>query len=249
MWHKLLSQMNNALNNSSASGFDYVSDRTFLVEKMTLSELERTVVNQIRQDHSLFYDVSVNLENCQPNSQRTAFVVLGAIGCGKSTLTRLLYSKGYFTENLEFLCEDLIKWQHFNDISPLKSAYRCAKVYLHYKLGYLLQNGHNFVYELVPSNKDKIKTLNLIKDSGYKIISIYICTDSEQININRVASRMALGADFVPAEKIVSRFYSTQEHLDDIVFLSDFVYLIDSSGVGFKLIGYSGDKQIVLFNK
>lgn len=243
----LLLKMNNILNDSKGSCFDHIADMTFLSKKMLFSELDKEAVYRIRNGDNPLLTTSTSSSNL-PHGEQIAFNILGAIGSGKSTITRLLYSKGFFAEDLEFICEDLIKSTYFNDILPLKYAYSLAKQYLSYKIVRLLQNRHSFVYEFVPSNKDKLKTLLQIKNHGYRLISIYLCTDNEQVNVERVKSRIFLGADFVSPQKIASRYYLTKKYLDDIVSVSDLVYLINSSEREFKLIGYSTNKQIIMLN-
>jgi len=247
--YELTIRLNSVLNSSYECLYDYNSTVAYLSTKMTLSKADAEYGYKIKND----YINAINLPNIAlPTSiikDKTAFLITGAIGSGKSTIAYLLYSKGFFAEDVEFLCEDLIKKNYFDDVCPLKKAYAYAKTYLRYKLNRLQQDNQDFVYELVPSNKEKLNVLKQIKENGYKLISIYLCTDNEQINLNRVQNRMLSGADFVSSEKVISRFNLSLEQLDGIVSLSEIVYLVNSLSKGFKLIGYSENKRIVMLNK
>lgn len=246
---ELLNQLKTILNISYKNKFDYASTISYLSKKMISSKDDFDYALKVRNEDIQGFNFSDFKPIVGSHNNKTAFIITGAIGSGKSTLVQYLYLNGFFVNDIEFLYEDLIKKTFFGDVVPQKKAYNYAKAYLSYKLKNVLSNGQDFVFELVPSNSEKINILQTIKNCGYKLVSIYLCTDNEEINLSRVQKRMSYGADFVSEEKVKSRISLLSRQLNKIVSASDVVYIVNSLDNGFKLIGYSDNSNIIMLDK
>lgn len=61
------------------------------------------------------------------------------------------------------------------------------------------------------SHPSKLELIKLAKEKGYEITSIFVYTNSPEINIERVAKRVEQGGHDVPKNKIVERYYRSLE--------------------------------------
>ncbi len=96
----------------------------------------------------------------------------------------------------------------------------------------LLSQRVSFTFETVMSSSDKIELLKKAQSLGFRTYLYYIATEDVQINISRVANRVALGGHSVPQEKITSRYHRSLDLLKDAICHSDRAYIFDNSGEG-----------------
>ena len=64
----------------------------------------------------------------------------------------------------------------------------------------------------------------------------FICTESPEINVERVRNRVAKGGHPVPEAKIVSRYYNSLSLLREAINHTHRTYLFDNTGREGKLI-------------
>ena len=67
------------------------------------------------------------------------------------------------------------------------------------------------------------------KAEGYFIRFFYVCTNSPEININRVIKRYLNGGHEVPISKIISRYYKSLTNFSKIIPIVDRAYVYDNS--------------------
>ncbi|MBP3350037.1 MAG: hypothetical protein J6L03_05340 [Bacteroidaceae bacterium] len=89
---------------------------------------------------------------------------------------------------------------------------------------------HQFTIETVLSDYRKLDYINLAKKLGYRIYLYFVSTKDVEINIRRVAQRVAQGGHDVPEEKIRKRYDKSLSLLFDTIKLCDRAYLFDNSG-------------------
>lgn len=99
----------------------------------------------------------------------------------------------------------------------------------------LLASGQSFTFESVLSDKRKLKELEAARQLGYRVYLYFVCTEDLEINIDRVANRVAKGGHPVPEENIRSRYGRTLENLLPAFLLADRAYLFDNSGERMEL--------------
>jgi predicted ABC-type ATPase len=95
-----------------------------------------------------------------------------------------------------------------------------------------IENHITFTFETVMSSVDKIDLFKKAHDAGYRTYLYYVCTESPDININRVKERVASGGHSVPIDKIRSRYTRSLELLYDAMRLSDRAYIFDNTEEG-----------------
>ena len=93
----------------------------------------------------------------------------------------------------------------------------------------MLASGISFTTESVFSHPSKIELIKEAKKAGYKTFFYFVCLESPEINIQRVASRVINGGHNVPKEKIVDRYYRTLGLAYDVAKLVDRAFFIDNT--------------------
>jgi predicted ABC-type ATPase len=93
----------------------------------------------------------------------------------------------------------------------------------------LLSQNNTFTFETVLSHPSKLDFLQQAKELGYKNYLYFICTVDPEININRVAQRVALKGHSVPKNKIITRYYSSLALLPFLVPQTYRTFLFDNS--------------------
>lgn len=64
---------------------------------------------------------------------------------------------------------------------------------------------------------------------GYRVISVFVGTDSPEINISKVEKRVSEGGHDVPKEKIRERYAKSMRNLPLLSEVSDEIYVYDNS--------------------
>ena len=79
------------------------------------------------------------------------------------------------------------------------------------------------------SSPDKVDFLKKAQESGFRTYLYYVATEDPDINISRVASRVAEGGHTVPKEKIVERYHRSLDLLADAVQYANRADIFDNS--------------------
>lgn len=80
------------------------------------------------------------------------------------------------------------------------------------------------------SFSDKLDFVRKAKTLRYRIISIFVGTESADINCARVKQRVSEGGHDVPEDKIRSRYNKSMDNLPLLAECSDELYVYDNSG-------------------
>jgi len=151
------------------------------------------------------------------------WLLAGGNGAGKSTFyQQFLASTGLPFINADILAKELDAEQ------PETASYKAAKLAERLRLD-LLRTGTSFCFETVFSHPSKIDFLASAKSAGYEIVLVYIHLQNDQLNLARVAQRVAEGGHTVPSEKIISRIPRTMQYVSDALALVDFAQFYDNS--------------------
>ena len=87
----------------------------------------------------------------------------------------------------------------------------------------------SFVMETTLSGKSVLNRLKEAKNAGFKIKMIYVGLDSVDLNIQRVANRVAKGGHNIPTEAIIKRYNSSRENLIKSINLLDKLEIYDNT--------------------
>ena len=93
----------------------------------------------------------------------------------------------------------------------------------------LLQSRQTFTFETVMSHPGKVALLQQAQQAGYRTYLYYVATDAPEINVSRVANRVALKGHDVPSEKIITRYYKSLELLIEAIRHTNRAYIFDNS--------------------
>jgi predicted ABC-type ATPase len=94
----------------------------------------------------------------------------------------------------------------------------------------LLALRRSFSFETVMSHRSKVSFLAEAASWGYRTYLYFIATESPELNIRRVQSRVLEGGHDVPQEKVVERYRRCLELLPEAVAYATRAFVFDNSG-------------------
>lgn len=165
------------------------------------------------------------------------FILAGPNGSGKSTLITHLIKK-LELKDYEYINPDLYASSFFSYIENEKDRYIKAFEFAEQVRRDCLEKNKKMIIETVNSTLTKFDFYKSCKEKNYKITVVFVSTSDPQINIKRVDKRKAEGGHYVPANKIVSRYYKSLENLYFLSLYSDILYIYDNSGDKLKTCVY-----------
>lgn len=92
-----------------------------------------------------------------------------------------------------------------------------------------INNKKSFVIETTLSGKSVLNRLKEAKNAGFKVEMVYVGLDSVDLNIQRVANRVAKGGHNIPTEDIIKRYNSSRENLIKSINLLDKLEIYDNT--------------------
>ena len=155
-------------------------------------------------------------------------IFAGPNGSGKSTIIKKFIEE-YNLSGFEYISPDIYAKEYFYGEEDEIKRYESAFAYAAYKRKSALMERRNFIVETVNSTTSKFEFYQECKKAGYTITLIFVCTNSPEVNIKRVAKRASQGGHDVPKEKIVSRYYKSLNNLSKLSEMSDVIYIYDNS--------------------
>ena len=152
----------------------------------------------------------------------------GANGSGKSTLIKNLQSLDEY-QGFRYICADEIESKpelaDFDKTKRMKMASFLAKEYRKEAL----QAGESLIYESVASHPSHLEDLDRIKDMGYKITTVYVTTESPEINLARIANRGRDNDNYLTPERVRGRYERSHGLLSEFIKRSDMALAYDNS--------------------
>lgn len=100
----------------------------------------------------------------------------------------------------------------------------------------LIEKGVSFSLETVMSHNSKIAFMKEAREKGYRIYLYFVSTQSPEINVGRVRTRVQEGGHDVPEDKIRSRYSRSNQNLYDAIKESDRAYVFDNSEQNYRLL-------------
>jgi predicted ABC-type ATPase len=153
------------------------------------------------------------------------YVFAGPNGSGKSTVVNSFIKHNKCPKN--FICPDnYVKTEDKDKYEPYIKAMQKAEAVRYQEVAL----GHSFSFETVLSTPEKLDFIRYAKRQGYSVFTIYVSTESPEINIERVKERVLHGGHDVPRDKIISRYEKSMELMYDVACESDVTEFFDNSG-------------------
>lgn len=151
-------------------------------------------------------------------------VIAGPNGSGKSTLIAALRSQGvdlgaYF--NADEIAAGLTG-------SPIDVA-RQAQAMVREKRTEAMTSLIDHSFETVMSHVSHVEYMRAARASGFEVRLFFVATDKPEINLGRVANRVAHGGHDVPQDRVVSRYFKCLDNLPGAIAASDYVGIFDNS--------------------
>jgi predicted ABC-type ATPase len=94
----------------------------------------------------------------------------------------------------------------------------------------LLLRGSSFSFETVMSHRSKVEFFGKARAAGYKTYLYFVCTNSAELNVARVRSRVKSGGHPVPEDRIRDRYDRCLDLARDAIANSYRAYVFDNSG-------------------
>lgn len=154
-------------------------------------------------------------------------VVAGPNGSGKTSTTEKLLSNEWTADSV-YINPDNIAQETYGDWNSQEAILNAAKEATRLRYEYL-QKRVNFVFETVFSSQEKLDFLKKAHNEGFFIRFFYVCTESPEINVLRVAQRYLNGGHEVPMSKIFSRYYKSLTLASQAILFVDRAYVYDNS--------------------
>ena len=130
-------------------------------------------------------------------------MIAGPNGSGKSTLIMALRADPRFELPAQYLnADDLQRARRIDD--P-----RQAQQLANELRAQALASRQDVMYETVMSHPGKIAELQQAKSAGYHIIVLLVATNDPNVNVERVAARVAAGGHDVPEDRTRERYART----------------------------------------
>jgi predicted ABC-type ATPase len=145
----------------------------------------------------------------------TFYVVAGPNGSGKTTFAL----NDPALKSIPFINAD-IEAQRLSPGSPAKAALAAGGTTLS-NIAREISAGAVFAFETTLSGNSTLKIMHRALAAGYVIDLSYLCLHSPQINVGRVAMRVAAGGHHVPEMDVVRRYSRSLRNLPAALALAD----------------------------
>ena len=137
---------------------------------------------------------------------KTLYILAGANGSGKSTIAKELLPE----ENITYVNADDIALKLCpNDMQSVRIQ---AGKEFRSQINKLFHEQKSFAMESTLSGVGHIKTIEIARKIGYKIIIIYIFVDDYNSCIARIQTRVKNGGHPVPKEDVIRRYSRSKQH-------------------------------------
>ena len=166
-------------------------------------------------------------------------MVAGPNGSGKSTLIDALRADPRFELPALYVnADDLQKERGITD--PLAAQRLASELRIE-----AIAAGADVMYETVMSHPSRIAELQQAKGAGYHVTVLFIATEDPDVNVQRVAARVAAGGHDVPADRTRSRFGRTLALAPLAIGYADQAFVFDNSRMGDTGGGLSQQAMLV----
>ena len=150
------------------------------------------------------------------NRKPMVLVFAGPNGSGKSTIKQFFEIVGTYTN-----ADDIV--------SATGMTNEAAARFVDEKRYESIDKKQDFTFETVLSSNYKLDILVKAKQEGYFIKCIFVTTADPQINIARVAARVAAGGHDVYKDKITKRYYKSLSNISVLIDICDILHVYNNT--------------------
>ncbi len=143
-------------------------------------------------------------------------VLAGPNGSGKSTITLYFDKIGTYTN-----ADDVVA-------ATGMTNQEAAELVDHMRYAAIKEKA-DFTFETVLSSQYKLDILRKAKEAGYFIKCVFVLTVNPEINVARVAARVASGGHDVEKSKIMQRYEKSLKNIPVLMDLCDILHVYDNT--------------------
>ena len=152
-------------------------------------------------------------------------MVAGPNGSGKTTLIEALRASSEINFPVLYINADELQRARNVDAPTAQRLTAAARLEA-------IAQGKSLMYETVMSHPSKIAELQAAARMGYTTTVIFIATDNPQVNIERVALRVASGGHDVPRDRIRARHRRSIALAPTALAFAEHAYIYDNTAWG-----------------
>lgn len=165
-------------------------------------------------------------------SNKTAFIIAGPNGSGKTTFSISLIKNTEILTGTHLNADIIAKAyegdESYKKMTPLEKHESISGL-VEKTIDDLISIGENLILETVFSSHYKLKVFEKLKAAGYTVNVVFVATKDPMINVANVAMRYLKGGHEVAISKIFSRYAGSLKNLKIIAKQADCLIMIDNS--------------------
>lgn len=158
-----------------------------------------------------------------------AVFLVGTNGSGKSSLRNYL-NLSDIQINIDPDVLNRVYQARYPDNYQIEAGKQALKMY-----DDALKNGLNICLESTLAGRGTMQRIIAAKDAGYFTLAYYIGLNSVELNLERIAQRVARGGHDIPEDIVRRRFHESANNLVLVKDYLDEIYLLDNSEANFSL--------------
>lgn len=172
-------------------------------------------------------------------------VFAGPNGSGKSTITEAILSDPEQFEGEYINADDIARTLEQEIPDYLERNLKAAVVAEQLRVQ-AMSEGRDFAFETVMSTPEKVALMTQAKAVGYRVTLVFVTTEDPEINVQRVAGRVAVGGHAVDPDAIRRRHAAAMELLPAALEHADQATVVDNSQGrdGVVAVAYKIDDQV-----
>lgn len=179
------------------------------------------------------------------SEQPFVLMIAGPNGSGKTTLTNMLRSRNI--DFGEYINPDDIA---VGLIGSYQERVLLAQQIADQRREESIKQSRSFSFETVMSHESKLDILKKAKSAGFFVQIFFVGIDNPEVNVERVASRVAQGGHDVPSDRIVNRWQRSMELLCPAVLIADKSFIFDNSSTdGPRSVLNITDYRLLVYQK
>lgn len=173
------------------------------------------------------------------------YIIAGPNGAGKTTASYTILPEIF--DCYEFVNADEIA-KGLSPFNPDSVGLQSGRLMLN-RIDYLIEKGKTFAFETTLATKSYYSLIKRVKLLGYEVILLFLCLNSQELAIRRVATRVIEGGHNIPVDVVKRRFEKGLHNLfNRYIPIVDSWMLIDNSNEQFDFIAKGSGNEFDISN-
>lgn len=155
-------------------------------------------------------------------------VIGGPNGSGKTTIYPTLGLPGEFVNGDEIA-------KALNPADPESASLQAGRKVVR-RLDDLVNRAADIVYETTLSSRQSLDLMRRCRAAGYDVSLVFVILNDPELNIERIANRVAHGGHYIPPEVVRRRYPRSLEGLKSAFQIVESAVILDNSGIEPELL-------------